>query len=426
MAEKKILTDRGLKALKPALKVFEVRDAIVPGLRVRVMPSGQRTFVLLGRYPGSHNPTRRALGTYGAISVEQARTRARQWLELLLRGVDPQVQAERERQAERRRQGTTFASVAEDFIKEKLPQERRGRDVECEIRREFIPTWGKRPIAEITALDVRDLIKAKARTAPYSAHGLFAIARRLFVWAIDQQVYGLESSPCDRLRPKSIIGKKLSRNRVLDDDELCAFWRAAGRLGYPWGPLFQMLALTGQRRGEVAGARWREFDLGRKLWTIPAERMKADAAHVVPLTDDVVAVLKALPRFSGGDHLFSTTFGVKQVGGFSRAKLHLDREMLKSWRALARVRSEDRRAALIDPFVVHDVRRTMRTRLSALPVPDLIRELVIAHTKPGLHRVYDLHAYVDEKRRALDLWAAELRDIVEPPPQNTVKMRATV
>jgi len=119
------------------------------------------------------------------------------------------------------------------------------------------------------------------------------------------------------------------------------------------------------------------------------------------------------------------TFGVKHVAGFSRAKLRLEREMLKSWRALARARGEDRRAALNDPFVVHDVRRTMRTRLSALPVPDLIRELVIAHTKPGLHRVYDLHAYVDEKRRALDLWAAELRDIVEPPPAKAVKMRAT-
>jgi len=68
----------------------------------------------------------------------------------------------------------------------------------------------------------------------------------------------------------------------------------------------------------------------------------------------------------------------------------------------------------------------MRTRLSALPVPDLIRELVIAHTKPGLHRVYDLHAYVDEKRHALDLWAADLRGILEAPSANAAKTRGVM
>jgi hypothetical protein len=66
----------------------------------------------------------------------------------------------------------------------------------------------------------------------------------------------------------------------------------------------------------------------------------------------------------------------------------------------------------------------MRTHLSALPVQDIVRELVIAHTKPGLHKVYDQHAYLDEKRRALELWAARLRAIVEPPPENVVHLRA--
>jgi hypothetical protein len=71
--------------------------------------------------------------------------------------------------------------------------------------------------------------------------------------------------------------------------------------------------------------------------------------------------------------------------------------------------------AKLQPFVIHDIRRTMRTGLSALPVPDLVRELVIAHARPGLHKVYDLHAYEAEKRQALELWAARLRSIVDPP-----------
>jgi integrase len=265
------------------------------------------------------------------------------------------------------------------------------------------------------------------RGAPYQAHNLFTTGKRLFAWAIDQQVYGLESSPFDRLKPKAIIGKKEFRTRILSDDELRALWRATRRLGYPYGPLFRMLALTGQRKSEVAEARWSEFDLSRKLWTIPAERMKADAAHIVPLTDDVLAILKSLPRFKRGDHVFSSTFGVKPVNGFSKAKERLDRRMLRSWRAIARARGEDRRKAEIEPFVIHDVRRTMRTGLSALPVSDLVRELVIAHTKPGLHKVYDQFAYLDEKRSALTAWEVRLRSIVTPPPSsdNVIRMPAT-
>jgi integrase len=200
------------------------------------------------------------------------------------------------------------------------------------------------------------------------------------------------------------------RQRVLTDAELRALWRAAESLGYPLGPLFQLLALTGQRKSEVAVARWREFDLDKKLWTIPPERMKGGAAHVVPLTDDVLTILAALPRFKKGDYLFSTTYGSKPVNGFSKAKAKLDAAMA------AELGGE------VTPFVIHDVRRTMRTGLSALPIPDNVRELVIAHARPGLHKVYDQHAYEKEKGHALALWASHLLSIVEPPPNNVVAL----
>lgn len=418
------LTDRKIQSLKPPEDggSYDVKDTQVPGLSVRVYGT-QRTFVMVARFPGHAHPTRRAIGAYGALTLEAARSKARQWRDLIKRGIDPAVQEERDRQAALRQQRVTFAAVAEDFIRDKLPAERKGREVEQDIRREFLPLWGKRPVTEITALDVRNVVKAAVdRGAPYQAHNLFTEARRLFSWAIDQHVYGLEASPCDRLKPKALAGARKPRKRVFDDDEWRAFWRATKQLDYPYGPLFRLLALTGQRKSEVAEARWPEFDLAKRLWTIPAERMKADAAHVVPLTDDTIAVLETLPRFKRGDHLFSTNFGKKPVNGFAKAKVRLDREMLRSWRAIGRVNGDDRRKAEIRPFVIHDIRRTMRTGLSALPVPDLIRELVIAHARPGLHRVYDQHAYAAEKRHALELWAQHLRSIVEPPAPNVVAL----
>ncbi len=355
---KRAITDRTVKSLKPAKagKRYDLQDSIVPGLAVRVTERGHKSFALIARYPGSQNPTRRALGDYGALTLEQARHKARHWLELINKGVDPAIEAEREKMAALRKQKNTFAAVAEDFIKDKLSSERRGRDAERHIRREFLPRWGKLPVTNVAAAHVREVIKAaKDRGAPYEAHALLATARRLFSWAIDQQSYGLESSPCDRLRPKAIIGKKAARQRVLTDDEMRGLWKVSERIGYPYGPLYRMLALTGQRKSEVSGARWREFDVDRRLWTIPAERMKSDAAHAVPLSDDVIELLELLPRFTKGDYLFSTNFGAKPVNGFSKAKTRLDKQVAAEL------------GGAVKPFVIHDIRRTMRTGLSALP-----------------------------------------------------------
>jgi integrase len=208
---------------------------------------------------------------------------------------------------------------------------------------------------------------------------------------------------------QAIVGKKAVRTRVLTDPEWRAFWRATGSMPYPYGPLFRLLALTGQRKSEVADSRWREFDVGKKLWVIPALRMKADAPHVVPLSDDVIAILESVPRLNRGDHLFSTTHGAKPVNGFSKAKVILD------WKMRAELGE-------LPPFVIHDIRRSVRTGLSALPVSSDVAELVIGHARPGLRRVYDQYAFEAEKRRALQLWADRLRDVVETAPGNVVAL----
>jgi integrase len=411
---KRNLNDRILRGLKPTRPGThaDVWDAGFPGFGVRVSDTGRRTFVLMARYPGSKNPTRRALGVYDKVSLTDAREKARAWVKLIAKGIDPETAEEAARQAALRKQENTFLAVAEEFFKRHLSKTRQARRAESDIRREFISRWADRPITDITRRDVLVVIDACVdRGNPYQAHNLLGYARRIFNWAIARGVYGLESSPCDRMRPKEIIGAKKARTRVLNDDELRALWKASESLGYPYGPLFQMLALTGQRKSEVAEARWSEFDLTKRLWEIPAERMKSNAGHAVPLSDEAVRVLAALPRFTKGDYLFSASYGAQPVvGGFARAKLTLD----------AKMRAELQRP--FPPFVIHDIRRTMRTGLSTLPVPDLIRELVIAHTKPGLHKVYDRHAYLDEKRQALDLWARRLRDIVTPPPANVVDL----
>ncbi len=272
------------------------------------------------------------------------------------------------------------------------------------MRREF-KGWMDKPLADISPSMVKAAIQAIVdRGAATNAHFLLAVLRGFFNWVIDSGDFNLAVSPCAKIKPTVLIGPRNVRSRVLKDFELAVYWRASDAMGYPFGKLFQLLALTALRRNEASEAQWCEIDLDAKLWEIPGSRMKNGAAHTVPLTDDILALLESLPRFNGGDFVFSTTGGKKPVSGFSKAKARLDALMRADLEAQGKP---------FEPFIIHDIRRTCRTRFSALPVEDIVRELLVAHARPGLHKVYDLHAYEEEKAHALKLWHVKLSAIIE-------------
>ena len=409
--QKQILTDRTIKALKPRLKRFEIMDAVVPGFGVRVTESGARSYILIGRFGGAANPTRRTIGAVGAMTLEQARATARQWLELNKAGTDPKVEAERAKRVELAKQRTTFAAVAEDYIARALKEQRTRKVIERDIRKQLIEPWGKRPITEITRDDMISLVEAIADRTPAYAHTAYGNARGLFAWAIERGKYGLEASPCDRIKPTTIIGKRQFRQRTLADAEINAFWRAIERLGYPFGPALQLLLLTGARKSEIGAGRWHEIDRFNSLWTIPPERFKSETSHLIPLSATALQIIEELPRGKLGDHVFSADLGSTPVRGWGNVKIRLDKLMAEEL------------GTAPEPWVIHDLRRTVRTRLASLKVSDIVAEMVIGHGKKGLQRVYDQHTYESEMREALELWAAKLRDIIEPPPPNVRQLR---
>jgi integrase len=325
------------------------------------------------------------------MGLAAARDEARRWRMSLAAGKDPGVEQARER----RKRQVTFADVANEYIADvKRRGLRRAHEAEREIKRELVSRWGSRAICDIDRADVLQALDETMARSHWQSHHVFSYASRIFSWALERDAYGLERSPCDRLRPSKVIGPKEPRTRILSDAELRAVWHACPDLGFPFGPLVRLLILTGQRRSEVAEARWNEFN--GDLWTIPHQRQKMKTTHVVPLVPEVIALLDGLPRFDRGDYVFTTTFGARPVSGFSKAKTRLDKLL----------------NAKMANWTLHDLRRSMRTNLSALPVPDLVRELVIGHTKPGLHKVYDQHKYIEEKRLALKLWTERLLRIV--------------
>jgi len=416
--ERKNLTDRFINSRPPASigERDEYADAIVPGLYLRVTDRGHKSYALVARYPlNPKHPTRRALGDCGAITLADARDKARGWLQLIGKGIDPKVEEERQRAAQVRRQANSFAAVAAEFLERHASKLAKEAEAKAIFKNEFTKRWAQRPITDVTTLEVATAIRAiVARGSPYQAHNAFGHLRKFFNWAIATGEYGIESSPVERLRPSELIGKREGRARTLNDAELRWVWMAAGELGYPYGPLVRLLILTGQRKSQVAEMPRSEVDRRQRLWTIPAERMKSDAAHLVPVAPDAAALLESLPTWTEGSFVFTTTGGKQPVNGFSKAKARLDKLV-----AAVQVKEIGAEAAAKTPmedWTFQDLRRTMRTHLSALPVQDLVRELVIAHAKPGLHKVYDLYAYLDEKRHCLELWEKRLAAIVNPAP----------
>jgi integrase len=314
------------------------------------------------------------------------------------------------------RTADAFATVVAAYLTY-IAHQRRSQDVALALRRKFVARWGDRPVDTIERRDVIEVVDSIAgRGAKHAAFNALSFLRSMFAWARERGI--VETSPCDGIKPGRIIGKKNIRQHKLSDDELRLFWRVTGRLGYPFGPLYRLLLLTGARLNEAARAHWREFDLHKKLWIVPPERHKSDSSHLVPLTDAMVQLLKSLPCRDG--YLFTTNGGTPK-GGFSAQKRRLDRRMARTARALARLRGEE---IEIKPWRVHDLRRVVRTHMAAMRIAPEIAEMVIGHGRRGLARVYNQHEALDEMRAALELWSRRLHEIVEPLPQNVIKLRA--
>lgn len=418
------LTDRKVQSLKAAPKGTRVQimDAIAPGLGIRVTDKGAKTFIFQARFPGSPNPARREIN---AATLAAARDIAREWSALIKQGVDPK-EIERKAQEERAAfRTTTFAAVVEEYFTDKLASQRSGKTIEKRFRKRLVPIFAHQPIAEITHLDIlRRVVNPIKGQTPVQARQLFNDLGGFFSWVIDQHVYGLKDNPCATIKISKIVGKIVPRQRVFNDDELRALWIAAGRLPYPIGLFYRGLILTALRLRELSNTERAEWHLHGNDWMllIPAERMKGKIAHAVPVTADLRAIYDACPK--QGQFLFSFNGGNSPMAVAKNVKEKIDAEMLTVLREIAVERGDDPAGVKLAHWTNHDIRRTVRSRLSRIKGIDLeTREAILAHVKPGMQRVYDVHDYFDEKREALQLWAAAVRLIVDPPAGNVIPMR---
>lgn len=296
-ALKRDLTDRGIRALKPAAagKRPIIWDAQVSGFGVRVTDRGHKSFVLVTRYPDDPSrPVIRAIGDSPAMTLAKAREIAREWREDIRQGVDPKNKAEaakRDAEAARRegerRKANTFRVAFDAFAQEHLATLRTGDVVKGVIEKHVLPVLGGRPLAEITRADANELLKRLAKTTPTHALRIRSYLHTFGRWAEEEE--RIKESPFANLRR---LGKEAKRERVLTDAEVRAIWRACDDMG-AFGRAVRLMLVTGRRRSEVGSMEWREIDEAKKLWTLPPERTKADRAHEVPLSPLAMSILAA-------------------------------------------------------------------------------------------------------------------------------------
>jgi len=215
-----------------------------------------------------------------------------------------------------------------------------------------------------------------------------------------------KNSPIHGLR-RGDLEKNGEAGRALTDAELKYIWHATGTLGYPFGPLFQLLMLTGQRRNEWAAASCSEIDLENGWLEIPRARFKGNRDHIVPLADEVRGVLNKLPVWPGSNYfVFSTRDGDVPVSGFSKAKLRLDQ-------AAQKMMAANNSTETLAPYRIHDFRVTCETRLAKLGFNQEVRDSVLGHAKPGLQKTYNKHSYLEEKKLALAAYAGSLMRVID-------------
>lgn len=382
----KLLTESAVAKLKanPA-KRLEIHDQLVSGLRLRISPSGKKSWSLMYKVAGEaidggRGANRRiTIGQYPLIDLKAARDKAIKAKELADKGIDPIDQRKQEVLGLNQRR---FDQVIDRYIElHAKPNTKNWKETERLLKRVAVPVWGKIDISEIDRSSVHAFIdKISEQRGVSFARELRKHLSIMFNWAVDRGLCSF--SPMAGM--KRVDLKYKSRERVLSLDELKSIWIAADEIGYPFGSIIQLLILSGQRRSEIAGLR-REW-IEKELIEIPASKYKTNKSHVLPITQSMRDIIDQAPIWNGGDYIFSTTNGQSSSSGFSKAKKKIDKlSGVKDW-------------------TFHDIRRSVATHMAKEGVMQEHIERILGHTIVGVAGTYNRYSYLDEKVVALELW----------------------
>jgi integrase len=299
-----------------------------------------------------------------------------------------------------------FGEVMVQWLKRDQSSNRTAADVEQRLRNHILPRWKDRPIASITKREALELLDEIADRTPSTARNLHSYLHRLFQWCAGRDIV-----PANVLAgtDKPVAGG--SRERVLSDSELALVWRAADATPWPFGPIVKLLMLTGCRKSEIAGLRWDEIEDG--AIHLPGERTKNGLAHSVPLSAEAQAVIDSIPRMAGSGLVFSTT-GETPVSGFSKWMERLNAKVTN-------LNDGDE----LEPWILHDLRRSAATGMGELGTPTDVVELALNHisgSRRGVAGTYQRSKRRSETTAAFTVWGGHVASLVSDGKTNIVEL----
>lgn len=414
------LTATALASLRSEAEPFQLTDPDCPGLQLHVAArladgtEGTRSWQWRFRWQGKR--VRLTIGVFPETPIADAHALVRQARELLERGIDPR------RAGLARRASSSSTSTAasgghapysvEYLVSEFLerfirPNRKHPDEVQRMLEKDVLAVWRGRDARTIKPRDVLELLDGIVdRGSAVMANRVHSLVKQLFKYAVHRQI--VEMSPVQLLYLPG--GEEKPRSRALGDQELAALLANVDEI-MKRAPrtvaAMKIILYTACRRSEIGLARWDHFQLDgdSPLWRVPPELSKTQTEYVIPLVPEAVTELRKLKREARRS---PWVFPNGSADHAADPKI-LTRSLARHLKLLAKKG--------VKAFVLHDLRRTVRTGLARLKVPPHLAERVLNHAQPGIVAAYDVHAYLDEKRAALEQWAAHLASRATPQGQ---------
>jgi integrase len=428
------LTARTCETVKPE---GTGKDRVIgdgDGLSLRVRSNGTKTWLIeyvfqacrrkytIGAYDGTgaSGESLSAWLKHGRLSLGQARAIAAQWRIDRLAGRDPvaewethlaeqKAQEERGRQAEiAEAQQPLVRDIIDLFMTKQIHGKKSAPSIQYRLER-LEQLLGNRKIRDLQRRDVIDVLeriaegRSKGRTAKQLAGEVLVLAKR--VWRFAEARGWIETSCIERLSRNDFDARPKKRDVVLGLDEVAELWRALGDPARCTADpttiaALRLLILTGQREREVTDATWDEFDFASGVWKIPAVRTKSGRAHVVHLAPQALAILQEVHTATGDEGLVFRSPKREGQAIYGRSVNNALLLMFKRG-ALPRV----------TPCHVHDLRRTLITRLPDLGFEPFVGHKIANHVLPGVLANYNHNEYLERRREALIAWAERVESL---------------
>jgi len=361
-------------------------DETLSGFGVRKFVSGKRTFFV--KFNVGKQQRRMALGPASASRLEAVRQEAEEIIFNAKRGRDAQA----EKKARARTTKVAVGGLIDRYLEVKQGEisETYFADTARYLQTHWKPLHGY-AVDAVQRHDVANVLDAIAKTrGKVTADRAKAALSGFYAWAAER-----DSSVVPPTLHVKNRANGHSRDRVLSETELAQIWHAVADMG-DYGAILKLLILTGQRRSEISDLSWSEVDFDARQIALPPERTKNHKPHLIPLAQPSLEILDAAPKRVGRDYLFGE--GSKGYQGWSKSKARLDTELD------------------LDPWTVHDIRRSVVTHLNETGIaePHIIEAIAnhISGSRAGVAGVYNRSQYALGKRRALERWGDHLLDLV--------------